>query len=76
MQVLDTIRRCSVTDNTESLGQSASASGPNGGGDEKVLNANQPATTGNPTPGGPGAGETHRVNQPIAIRSTSSEARR
>ena len=64
-----------MTDNTESLGQSASASGPNGG-EEKVLNANQPATTGNPTPGGPAAGETHRVNQPIAIRSTSSEARR
>jgi hypothetical protein len=74
VQVLDSIRRCSVTDNTNN-GQSASGHGPAGGNDEQVLNPTQPAATGGGTPSGGAASEPH-VNQPIAIRSTSSEARR
>jgi len=63
-----------VTDNTNNS-QSAST-GAAGATNEQVLNPTQPAATGNVASGGAAASETHRVNQPIAIRSTSSEARR
>ena len=65
-----------MTDNTNNLGQSASTGGPAGASEEQVLNPNQAAATGGAAPGSGAASETHRVNQPIAIRSTSSEARR